>query len=269
MDKCMRRRSVLWLLLASLTWFRQAGLSQAVAGTISGTVRDSSGAAVPGAAVEAKNTETGVVYSATSASTGNYRVDQLPPGQYAITVTMQGMKTYAHSYLPVDKSSVIREDVVLEADDSPAYVFPYNPPPVKAATVRPPSRDFFDADAELVVTKPRVSLNGHAVELPQGLPPDLVLAVRGKIVWIYLPGHGRYLLSLAPRSGFGLAGQVGGMSLEFELRSDEIQIYAKERIAAGSAMYNLYVLHQPDWLPPDETGRSRALMGSSDRGDFK
>ena len=256
----MRLGSVLFLLLAGLTWSGQAG-----AGTISGTVRDATGAAVTGAAVEAKNTETGVVYTTASASTGSYTVDQLPAGQYAITVKMHGMKTYAHSYLAVDKAAVIREDVALEADESPDYVFPYNPPPVKAATVRPPSRDFFDADAELVITKPRVSLNGNAVELPQAMTPEPALIVRGKIVWIYMPGHGRYLMSLSPRHGFSLAGQVGGTSLEFELRSDEIQIDAKERIAEGSARYNLYVLHQSDWLPPNES--RRALMGSADRAD--
>jgi hypothetical protein len=251
----MRLGSVLCLLLASLT---------ASGGTISGTVRDTAGAAVSGAAVEAKNTETGMVYSTASASKGSYTVSPLPAGQYAITVKMQGMKTYSHSYLAVDQSGVVREDVALEVDDSPVYVFPYNPPPVKAATLRPPSRDFFDADAGLVITKPRMSLNGSAVELPQDLAP-----VKGKIVWIYVPGRGRYVLSLSPRPGFGLAGQVGGTSLEFELPSDEIQIDTKERIAEGSALYNLYVLHQPAWLPPNEGGQTRALMGSADRADFK
>jgi hypothetical protein len=247
----MRFGPVSLLLLVALT---------ARAGTISGMVRDASGAAVSGAAVEAKNTETGVVYSTASTSTGNYTVDQLPAGQYAITVKMQGMKTYAHSYLAVDKSAVVPEDVALEADDGPSYVFPYNPPPVKNVPVRPPSRDFFDADAELVITKPLLKLNESVVELPQDPAP-----IKGKIVWIYVPGRGRYLLSLAPRPGFSLAGQVGGMSLEFELRNDEIQIDAKERIAEGSAMYNLYVLHQSNWLPANETGGSRALIGSTDR----
>ncbi len=76
----MRFGSVSLLLLAALT---------ARAGTISGTIRDTSGGAVSGAAVEAKNTETGMVYSTASTSTGNYSVDQLPAGQYAITVKMQ------------------------------------------------------------------------------------------------------------------------------------------------------------------------------------
>jgi hypothetical protein len=255
MDKRMRLGSVICLLLTSLT---------ARAGTISGTVRDPSGAAIAGAVVEAKNTETGMVYSSASANTGSYTVDQLPAGQYAITVKMQGMKTYAHSYLSVDKSAVINEDVALEVNDGPAYVFPYNPPPVKAATIRPPSRDFFDAEAELVLARPRLSLNGSAVEVPQDLA-----SVKGKVVWIYLPGHGRYLLSLSPRSGFSLAGQVGGTALEFDLRSVEVQIDAKERIAEGSALYNLYVLHQSDWLPPEESRRSKAFIGSASSGDFK
>jgi hypothetical protein len=205
-----------------------------------------------------------MVYSAASASAGNYTISSLPDGKYALTVKMQGMKTYAHSYLAIDKSTAVREDVALEVDDNPVYVFPYNPPPVKAASVRPPSRDFFDADAELVITKPRVSLNGAAVDFSQDPAP-----VKGKAVWIYMPGHGRCLLSLSPRPGFGLAGQVGGTSLEFELGSDEIQIDTKERIAEGSALYNLYVLHQSDWLPPNSSSQTRARMGTAERSDLK
>jgi hypothetical protein len=254
---------VLHLLLALLTWSSQIASSQAGAGTIGGTVRDASGASVSGATVEAKNTDTGVVYSAASSGAGNYVISSLPDGKYTLTVKMQGMKMYAHSYLTIDKSSVVREDVALEVDDNPVYVFPYNPPPVKAASARPPSRDFFDADAELVITNPRLALNGAAVEVSQDPAP-----VKGKMVWIYVPGHGRYLLSLSPRPGFGLAGQVGGTSLEFELRSDEIQVDTKERIAEGSGLYNLYVLHQSDWLPP-KSSQTRALMGSADRGDLK
>jgi hypothetical protein len=251
----MRLGSAICVLLASLA---------AQAGTISGTVRDAAGLAVSGAAVEAKNSESGMVYSALSAGNGNFTVDQLPAGQYAITVKTSGMKPYAHSYIEVEKSGVVREDVALEADDGPAYVFPYNPPPVKVATVRPRSRDFFDADGELVLSKPRVTLDGTAVAPPQDPTP-----VKGKVIWIYLSGHGRYLLSLSPRPGFELAGQVGGTSLEFELASEEVQIDSKERMAEGSAMYNLYVLHQSDWLPPNGSDRSATLMGSAGSSEFK
>jgi hypothetical protein len=59
------------------------------------------------------------------------------------------------------------------------------------------------------------------------------------------------------------------MSLDFALGNYQMQIDAKERFAAGSGTYNLYVRQQADWAPPTESGRSRALMGSADRGDLK
>ena len=41
---------------------------------------------IPGATVEAKNTGTGLVYTAGSSETGNYTLPQLPAGTYEITV---------------------------------------------------------------------------------------------------------------------------------------------------------------------------------------
>ncbi len=243
------------VLFAGLLAFGEAG-----SGTISGTVCDLTGVAIPGAAVEAQNAHTKVIYSAASGSRGTFTIVHLPAGQYAITVKMQGMKPYAHSFVEVAGTADLREDVTLEADNAPAYVFPYNPPPAKATT-RPPSRDFYAEDAEFVLTSPILSLNGAGWELPKSLT-----AVKGKFVWVYLPGHGRYLLSLSPdaEAGLTLAGQVGGSTLDFQSQSDEIQIDAADRILMGSATYNLYMAHQPDWQPPSGTDRSAALMGSTD-----
>jgi len=47
-------------------------------GTITGVVTDPTGAVVANAAIEVKNTETGVVFRAVSTDTGNYTVPQLP-----------------------------------------------------------------------------------------------------------------------------------------------------------------------------------------------
>jgi hypothetical protein len=251
----MKAAILVGLVLSGLS-FGEAG-----AGAISGTVSNTSGIAISGAAVEAQNAQTKLVYSAASNSTGNFTIGHLPAGKYAITVTTQGMKPYAHSYVEVDGTSVLQEDVTLEVDNAPAYVFPYNPPPAKAAS-RPTLRDFYAEDAEFVLTAPVLSLNGRGMELPKSLA-----AVKGKFLWIYVPDHGRYLLSLSPDAehGLSLSGQVGGKTLEFESKDGQIQIDAADRILMGSATYNLYVAHQSDWLPPNEGDRSAALMGSTDR----
>ena len=52
--------------------------------TISGSVTDESGAAVPGVRVTATNVETGVSYTGESNDAGIYRVAGLPVGDYSL-----------------------------------------------------------------------------------------------------------------------------------------------------------------------------------------
>ena len=69
--------------------------SQKITGDISGTVQDATGAVVKGATVTATNTATGETRSATTTDAGFYRVVELQPGKYKMTVTSQGFKTAA------------------------------------------------------------------------------------------------------------------------------------------------------------------------------
>jgi hypothetical protein len=103
-------------------------------------------------------------------------------------------------------------------------------------------------------------LGGKELQLPRNME-----SVKGNVVWVYVPGHGRYLLSLKPHSdlGLSLAGQVSGTSLWLELKDQQIQIETDERIAPGSATYNLYALHQSGWQPPTTNASAGVLLGSS------
>ena len=66
--------------------------AQSDRGTITGTVTDPAGAVVANAAVEARNTATGVSYQAASTSTGNYTIAQLPVGTYDVSAAVPGFK---------------------------------------------------------------------------------------------------------------------------------------------------------------------------------
>src|SRR5579871_5462048 len=55
-------------------------------GAISGTAVDSSGAAVAGAKVTAKNTGTNATVSVTTDDTGYFRIVKLTPAEYTVTV---------------------------------------------------------------------------------------------------------------------------------------------------------------------------------------
>src|SRR5207253_6395100 len=68
-------------------------LAQTSRGAIAGTVLDNSGAAVPGASVEAKEPHTGSTYATQSTDTGNYIFSELPPGSYDLTFSKSGFKT--------------------------------------------------------------------------------------------------------------------------------------------------------------------------------
>ena len=61
-------------------------------GAIAGVVSDSTGAIIPGATVTVTSLATGSTRTVTSGSAGEYRVSQLPPGTYSITVEAAGFE---------------------------------------------------------------------------------------------------------------------------------------------------------------------------------
>ena len=64
---------------------------------ISGTVKDETGAAAPGAVVTATQTDTGVKRSATTDDTGFYLLTNLPLGPYRLEATKMGFRTYVQT----------------------------------------------------------------------------------------------------------------------------------------------------------------------------
>jgi Carboxypeptidase regulatory-like domain/TonB dependent receptor-like, beta-barrel len=67
--------------------------SQAITGDILGTVKDPSGAVIPGAQVTLTATATGVSTKATTDPSGSYLFAQLKPGHYSLTASKQGFQT--------------------------------------------------------------------------------------------------------------------------------------------------------------------------------
>jgi len=60
---------------------------------VEGTVKDETGAVLPGAAVTATNQETGLSRTATANSDGSYRIPALPPGLYTVKCELAGFQT--------------------------------------------------------------------------------------------------------------------------------------------------------------------------------
>jgi iron complex outermembrane recepter protein len=68
-------------------------LAQTGDGKVTGVVRDSSGAAVPGATVTVKNDATGATQTTVTANDGTYSVANLPLGDYTVEVQLRGFGT--------------------------------------------------------------------------------------------------------------------------------------------------------------------------------
>jgi hypothetical protein len=68
--------------------------SQAMNGSVEGTVRDSSGAALPGVTVTVTNTDTGAQRVVVSSDEGVYRAPLLPLGSYSVAAELQGFKKF-------------------------------------------------------------------------------------------------------------------------------------------------------------------------------
>lgn len=88
--------------------------AQALYGSITGVVTDAQKAALPGVAVTATNTGTGLKAEVVTDGEGNYTFRNLLPGAYDVSAELQGFKTLVKSGFPVTAGQVIRVDLSLE-----------------------------------------------------------------------------------------------------------------------------------------------------------
>src|SRR5437867_5459712 len=90
-----------WIVIG-LLWF------QATA-QISGTVRDQSGAVLPGVEVTATQTDTGIARNTITNETGSYVLSNLPLGPYKLEAALTGFRTFVQTgiVLQVNSNPVI------------------------------------------------------------------------------------------------------------------------------------------------------------------
>src|SRR5262249_53790339 len=90
------------------------GAAWAQTAQIDGVVKDSSGLSIPGAAIKATQTATGVVRTATSGADGGYLLPNLPIGPYMLEVTKEGFNKYVQMGLVLEVNASPTIDVSMK-----------------------------------------------------------------------------------------------------------------------------------------------------------
>ena len=114
----VRFRLSLFPILASFVFLSGTlAWSQLDTGSIVGTVRDPSGAAVPKAAVTVTNTATGVAVTSETNAAGEYQVTALIPGTYSVKVTAPGFAAQVNNAVEIHVQSRLSVDFSLNVGE--------------------------------------------------------------------------------------------------------------------------------------------------------
>ena len=107
----MRKLNYLFVAVLALVL---PAFGQSDRGTLTGTVKDSTGAVIPGASVTATHVATNVTSSTITTDNGLYSIPALPAGIYKVRVELSGFKAWEQSQIVLAASTTVRADATLE-----------------------------------------------------------------------------------------------------------------------------------------------------------
>ena len=121
MYKFARVQSLLFCILLMAVIITPSAWPQASTGTVSGTVRDQTGAVIPSASVTLSNKATGIASKTSTNGVGFYMFPGVVPGQYSITVEAPGMQKFEGSLtVQVQQSATV--DVTMKVGQTTTEV---------------------------------------------------------------------------------------------------------------------------------------------------
>src|SRR5882724_8402298 len=89
-------------------------LPQFASGTITGVVKDSTGAVIPAASVTVTEQQTGTAVTVKSQADGSYTAPNLAPANYRVAAGVNCFKRLVVDGLKVEVGSILTQDMVLE-----------------------------------------------------------------------------------------------------------------------------------------------------------
>jgi len=103
-----------WLLAVFWLIAGIPSLAQSGRGTLTGSVKDASGASIFGASLTLKETNTGSRYTTIASDEGLFTFPELPPGTYTLAITSQGFESYTQVGITVNVGSTATINAVLK-----------------------------------------------------------------------------------------------------------------------------------------------------------
>jgi Carboxypeptidase regulatory-like domain len=202
----MRSRYLLAAFLFSILAFGPgtSAWGQYTTGTLTGTVTDSTGAALPGVTVQLKNQDTSETRTYKTGAAGDYVFPALAPGKYNVTVTAPGFEQ-ATTTVTASSSQTVPQDFSLKAGAESTTV-----------VVDSSAAALNTTGAELQTTRSTEELS--QLPTPNRSPSDLVTFVPG-VTPVYSPGFGALVAVSGAQTGFlspyGSRARASAASLDY------------------------------------------------------
>ena len=106
-------RTFLGALVCSLLLAPSYAHAQSADATLTGTVKDTSGAVIPGATITARHVATNDTRTTTSGPEGHYRLTNLPRGNYDVKAEIQGFQPINQTGVLLTVGDTVRLDFAL------------------------------------------------------------------------------------------------------------------------------------------------------------
>jgi hypothetical protein len=185
--------------------FPTAAFAQA---TLAGTVRDPSGAVLPGVTIEASSPVLiERARAATSDTAGQYRIESLQPGTYTLTFTLTGFATLKRDDVIVSGTGVVKIDAEMRIGTVAETVTVTGESPVVDVQS---TRRAITLDNETMRNLPSVRSYSYLLTAVPGLQPNITDVNTGPVFAIFPVHGGRGVESRLTVDGLNISNPPGG-----------------------------------------------------------